>query len=191
MRRDRAGPHQLTRVRPARWPRILVVLHWATASLALATAGYALYLLSPPDWSQRYIDRYMVGIGWHRTGGAAVLLLALVWMAVRRRLPRPAPRGGPAARAAARVVHGALAFLLIALPLSGYLADSLSGSDMRWLGGLPMPDLFGTAPGWSIRFSQLHKWAGFTLLGLAMVHVAGALRHRFGGGDPTLSGMMR
>src|SRR5690606_28991641 len=70
-----------------RWPGAIVAVHWGTGLLALTVAGLAIYLLSPPDWSQPYIDRYMAWIGWHKLGGLLVLGLALFWVSVRMRMP--------------------------------------------------------------------------------------------------------
>lgn len=179
----------MTKAPVRRWPLGIVLLHWSAALLTLATAGYAIYLLSPPDWSQRYIDRYMAGIAWHKTGGIAVLALALCWIAVRLRAGRPPLHGSPALRAAARAAHGALLLSLVVLPVSGYLADALAGNDLRLIGGIAIPRFLGADEGIGILLSQVHKWGGFALLGLVGLHVLGAVRHAFTRGDATLRAM--
>lgn len=172
-----------------RWPRGVALLHWAAAALALATAGYGVYLLSPPDWSQRYIDRYIAGIAWHQTGGLAVLALALGWGTARLFVARPPRAGSPGARLAAGLVHCALFALLIVLPLSGYVGDALVGNDLRLIGGVTVPRLLRTDRELALVLSYVHKWGGFTLLGLAGLHLAGALRRALAPGDTTLRAM--
>lgn len=163
----------------AGWPIAIVAIHWATALLALATACYGIYLLSPPEWSQAYIDRYFAGIHLHKIGGLAVLGLALCWLALRAAIPRPplAARGG--ARRFVLGVHGALLGLMVLLPASGYLMDTLAGNGIALFGGFEIPSFLRRNDPASVMLSYFHKWAGFALLGLAALHAAGGLRHLF------------
>lgn len=174
----------------ARWRGIIVLIHWSTAALALATAGYGIYLLSPPDWGQRYLDRYEAGIGWHKAAGLSVLALALAWIALRCRIARPPLAARGAMRRWVLGVHGLLLALLILLPASGYAMSALGGEGVALPGGLTIPPLLQRDDGASISFSYLHKWAGYTLLGLIGIHVAGALRHAVRPGDSTLRAML-
>ncbi|MEL7687181.1 cytochrome b/b6 domain-containing protein [Citromicrobium bathyomarinum] len=162
---------------PTRWPVLVAMLHWSTAALALATAGYAIYLLSPPDWSQPYIDRYMAGIGLHKAGGLIVLTLALCWVALRMVTPRPplAVHGGM--RRFVLGVHAVLMALVILLPLSGYAMDGFAGHGLALPGNLAVPPLLPRSDAAATFLSYPHKWAGYALLGLVALHIAGALRH--------------
>lgn len=162
---------------PARWPRVAILLHAVTAGLALATALYGLWLLSPPEWSAPYVARYMAGIPFHKAGGIAAFAFALAWGGTRLSLGRPPRPGGAWTQGIARVVHGALVLLLLALPVTGYLADTLSGSALLLPGGIMVPRVLPADPAWSIAFSYCHKWGGFALLALAGLHLAGAARH--------------
>ncbi len=54
----------------AGWAPPLILLHWMTGLLALAVAVLAAFLLSPPQWTQAYIDRYIALITWHRLGAS-------------------------------------------------------------------------------------------------------------------------
>lgn len=160
----------------SRWPVAIVLLHWCTAALALATAGYGTYLLSPPDWSQPFIDRYEAGISWHKAGGLTVLALAACWIALRRRTPRPPLAARGSMRLLVLGVHGVLFALAILLPISGYAMDSLAGHGIALPGGATFPSLLPRSDRASMFLSYPHKWAGYALLGLACLHIAGALR---------------
>lgn len=180
----------MTRPGGARWPVAIVMLHWSTAALALATAGYGIYLLSPPDWSQPYLDRYAAGIGWHKGGGLTVLALALCWTVLRTRLPRPPLAARGAMRGLVLGVHGLLLALVILLPASGYVMDSLAGHGIALPGGITIPPLLPRSDRASMMLSYPHKWAGYALLGLAALHLLGALRHALRPGDSALGAML-
>lgn len=180
----------MTRPAGVRWPAAIVLLHWSTAALALATAGYGIYLLSPPDWSQRYLDRYEAGIGWHKIGGLTVLAFALCWIAVRARTRRPPLAAKGAMRGLVLGVHGLLLALVILLPVCGYVMDSLAGHGIALPGGVTIPPLLPRSDAVSMMLSYAHKWGGYALLGLAAFHIAGALRHALHPGDNTLRAML-
>jgi cytochrome b561 len=169
-----------------RWPSVIVAVHWGTGLLALTVAGLAIYLLSPPDWSQPYIDRYKAWIGWHKLGGLLVLDLALFWAAMRRRAARPPAIGGPPAR----LVHSALLVLILALPVSGYLMDAFVNARLELPFGIGIPSPFARHDGPSIALSYLHKWGGWFLVGLAAAHAIAATGHAMRPGDSVLRAMM-
>ncbi|WP_336980741.1 cytochrome b [Altererythrobacter fulvus] len=172
------------------WSLPVILLHWVTGGLTLAVAGLAVFLLSPPEWSQFYIDRYMAWIGWHRLGGLAVLLLAAGWIALRRLKPRPPRTGGPHMQAAAILAQGLMLALLIALPVSGYLMDALINPALELPGGVSLPSPLPRHQTFSIALSYIHKWGGFALLGIAALHIAAALWHGLRPGDRTLRAML-
>ncbi len=172
------------------WPPSLVLLHCATAILALMVAALAVFLLSPPNWSQLYVDRYMAWIGWHRLGGLVVLLSGIFWIVVRIRTPRPPRRGAPWVRRASRLTHAALLSLLIALPVSGYVMDSLVNAWLVLPMGISLPSALSRHEELSIATSYAHKWGGFALLGLAAMHIVAALVHAMRPGDRTLQRML-
>lgn len=173
-----------------RWPRRLILLHWTTGMLALAVALLAVVLLSPPDWSQPYVDRYMTGIGWHKLGGLLTLLLTIIWVAMRIFTPRPPRIGEPLHRLAAHLAHLFLLLLLILLPVSGYVMDALLNAQVELPAGVSLPSLLSRNEQLSLTISYAHKWAGFALLGLAALHIAAALAHTRRRGDQTLRRMM-
>ena len=177
-------------IAPRRWPPAIIALHWATAILVLATAGWGIYLLSPPDWSAPYIARYYAGIGWHKAGGLSVFALALCWIAVRRRIPRPPLPAQGAMRLFIGGVHGLLLALAILLSMSGYVMDGLAGHGLALPGGFSLPALLPRNEDASAALSYPHKWAGYTLLGLVTLHVGGALLRASRPGDTVLRAML-
>lgn len=95
--------------------------------------------------------------------------LALLQIALRYIYGRPSLEElSPAERWAARGVHVALYGLLLLLPFTGTVAMYLS---------------FRAAP--------LHRLLSWTLLALALIHVAGALWHHFYRRDDILRRMLK
>ena len=153
-------------------------LHWVLVVLLLLTivSGLIYTRLSWPEVDQAS----------HEIGGKVVLVLAVVRLALR--LVAPVPRPLPGHRrwevGLSRTVHWALYLVLFAFPLSGWAMVSAgeyaeTGALPTWLAPLGAYDLWT-----GLHFAL--KWA---LLGLLVLHVAGALKHRFIDGDGTLRRM--
>ncbi len=145
---------------------------------------------------------------WHSSLGVAVFVLAvisIVWNVLSR--PPPLPAGmSRFSRTAARIVHVCLYALLLALPLSGWLATSAEGRSVNLFGGISLPRWeigAPTAPAARAE-SQLsvsstgeseggaedvHEILANVLLALATLHVLAALKHQFWDRDDTLSRM--
>jgi cytochrome b561 len=128
----------------------------------------------------------------HKSIGLVVLALVVVRMAVRvaRGVPPPEP-GVPAwQRRAARASHYGLYGLLVLVPLAGWSATSSCCGPVNLFWSVPMTlpvpgeEAFAKAVFW------IHYALAFTLLGLVVVHVAGALQHHLVRRDDTLNRML-
>jgi cytochrome b561 len=167
-----------------RYTRTAMILHWLIAVLMIANVALGLSADSlPDDWVRPVIDT-------HKSIGITVLGLALLrvlWRVSHR--PPPLPREFPSSeRMAAHVAHFLLYFLMIALPLSGWMHDS------AWKDAATHPmHLFGVVPFPRIglimnldpavkeplhdRFGALHTYLGYALYALLAMHIGGALKH--------------
>jgi len=150
------------------------LIHWGAAGLSLTAAGVALFLLSPPNWSEFYVQRYMAGIEHHKTMGLLALVLAAAWP-IARTVRRPRP-GAEWERALAKVVHLGLFASLITLPVSGYLSSTLYGNGLT-LSGLTVPPLLPENRALAAALHLLHKLGGYAFLALASLHTVAALTH--------------
>lgn len=120
----------------------------------------------------------------HKAIGLTILLLSLAqlaWRLMHRPPPLPADLK-PWEKGLARTVHTLFYVLIIGLPIGGWLAHSY------FSGGKPI-SFFGlfNYPGLPVAQSQdmgetiggLHGTFAWVLLGLAALHVVGALKHHF------------
>jgi cytochrome b561 len=101
-------------------------------------------------------------------------------------VPGPPAALRPWERTLSVLAHRALYVLLVAVPLMGYaMSSSFTQSD-----GVPffffghVPELLPKNDRWFEVFQLLHRLLAYTLLALLVLHVAGALKHRFLDRDP-------
>ncbi len=153
-------------------------LHWVLVVLLLMMIASGL-IYTRLGWPE--VNQFS-----HEIGGKLALALALVRLALR--LVAPTPRPLPCHRrwevGLSRAVHWALYVVLFAFPVSGWAM--VSAGDYAETGALPTwlaP--FETYDLWT-RLHFALKWA---LLGLLVLHVAGALKHSLIDRDGTLRRM--
>lgn len=177
---------------PVRYPWKMRVLHWVRAALILGLVALGWYMTSLPDEAPiKFALYYPI----HKQFGVAAFIVAALALLVRARTPRPAPPTGLARWEAtlSHVAHRALLILAVVVPLMGYgMSSSYVDSD-----GVPflffrLPELLPKNDTAFKVFQWLHKVLAFTLLGLAALHVLGALKHRLldRGGETDVLGRM-
>ena len=118
---------------------------------------------------------------WHKSFGITILMLALLRLAWRWLNPVPdlAAETRPWERVLARISHVLLYALIFALPLSGWLMSSARSFTVSWFGFLQLPNLVAPDPELYERLHDLHHLLFKVLVGVAALHVAGALKHHF------------
>lgn len=179
---------------PGGWGWVTRVLHWGLAGLILFQLGLGLRSAGfTPDLAERFALTQT-----HKSWGALILVLVLARIGWRLAAPGRPPLPGPAWQArAARASHAGLYALMLALPLSGWVAVSaapiqdLLGIRNMAFGLVPLPDPW--IPG-DARVGKaaeaVHLWAAIGLAALVGLHAAAALRHHFVLRDGVLRGMI-
>lgn len=171
-----------------RYSRVAIILHWTIAILVLSTIPLGLYgAIADGDLARTAKDI-------HKPIG--ILILALTIVRVGWRLThRPPPFPGsmtPRLRRIARFTHIAFYGLLLLLPFSGWWMSSavpvrhpisFGAFDIPFL---PVPRGFISAGPAHL----VHVVLGFTMIGLAALHIAAALKHHFVERDDILSRML-
>lgn len=165
---------------PNRYSAAMRWLHWLRAGAVLGTLVIGVIMVNLPDESQAKFDVLYPN---HKQFGLLAFLLVAAALMVRAgsQVPRPPAGLAPWERALSRFVHCALLFLLVAVPVMGYsMSSTFTQSD-----GVPffffghVPELLPKNDDWFERFQWLHRVLAYTLLGLLVLHVAGAIKHRF------------
>jgi cytochrome b561 len=181
---------------PDRYTRTAVVFHWLIAAMVIANLILALIFHTvPDDQAQPYTNA-------HKTIGITVLGLAL--MRLLWRLTHPAPPLSPVIPRwqvrAARISHAALYFMIIAMPLSGWIYDSA----WEWASAYPI-SVFGLFEmpriGWIVDMApepkkaldelagKVHVWLSYVLYVLLAAHLIGAAKHQWFDRVPLLQRM--
>lgn len=165
-------------------------LHWAIAAGALAMLGLG-----------SYIARMEVSLsnlwlfGFHKSLGLVLLSLALLRIAWHRFSPPPRPlEDGIAWHAAlARGVHRLFYLLLLALPVSGWIASAATGIDTVVFGRWTLPRIAPVSERLELVGFALHGGLAACLALLLGLHILGAFHRRDGTlrrmifGEPGLS----
>src|SRR6185437_15673921 len=179
-----------------RYTRVAVVLHWLIALLIIVNVGLGLSAEAlPDDWVRPVIDT-------HKSIGITVLGLFLLRLLWRFSHPPPPLPSGLARweRIGAHLAHGALYFLMLALPVSGWMHDSAwkdaATHPMSLFGLVPWPRIAWIEHVEPVSRERLHDilfgWHvafGYLLYGLLALHIGAALKHQWFDHDPELQRM--
>lgn len=163
------------------------LLHWF-----IAVAIVAQYLLAEAaeDAEGTKIEPFSAG-GLHTTIGITILILALLRVAWR--LIELPPERPPAMKryeiAIARMAHIAFYVLLFAIPLSGWALATASAEGLSFFGWFDLPPVrYGALT--KDQLEELHEVLFNVLVGLAVLHIAAALKHQFIDRDNVLRSML-
>ena len=150
-------------------------LHWAIVLLILPQY----FLVEAAEELPNGIEKLQL-MTWHKSLGMLVLLLALVriaWKIMNK--GAPGPIGNAWQRKAAAAGHGLLYLLILAQPLTGWIASSTGNYPVTMFGWFQFPALVGENHDLHELMEEVHEVLFFTLLAVAAIHVAAALYHHF------------
>lgn len=172
----------------SRYSRTAIMLHWIIAVLVLSTIPLGLYGTNFDGDLARTAKDIHKPIG--------ILILALTLVRIGWRLSHVPPALPDTMtlrrRRIARGTHVAFYVLLLLLPLSGWWMSSAVPERHPISFGLfdvpflPVPRGFGSAGPAHL----VHTVLGFSMIGLAALHIAAALRHHFVQRDDVLARML-
>jgi len=128
----------------------------------------------------------------HKSVGMTIFALAvlrLVWRLINPIPPMPAatPRWQSIG---AHLSHFALYALIMITPLFGWIMSSARNFPVSWFGVFTFPDLVKPNRAVYDFFHEAHEVLAFTLAGIAILHVAAALKHHLINRDDVLRRML-
>jgi cytochrome b561 len=125
----------------------------------------------------------------HRTVGLGLFPLGIAHLLAYAYLPRPALSAGLKQweRLLARLVHMFLLYVVIAIPVAGYL---MSGDSLVILGEISVPALFDLPKDIRKVIFGLHELLAWMTAAAVGLHAAAALKHHFIDKDDTLKKML-
>ena len=160
-------------------------LHWASALLVVAGFAIGLTIDVPPKpWYPAYLNAHVLI-------GLAVLALALARLAWRASHPAPAAPAGtsPLMAKVIKLGHGALYLMMIAVPLIGLAPLFTRGRGINF-GLFQIASPIGRMKDWVGPATDVHEFAAYALIALALGHAAAAIYHQVVLKDGVLLRMM-
>ena len=173
-----------------RYSRTAIALHWVLGLVIVTLFGVGVYMADLPFSPQR-LKLY----NWHKWAGMTMLALSvlrLLWRLTHRppALPAPIEQAMPGwQRAAHHGTHHLMYLLFFAVPLLGWAYSSAAGFQIVWFGVLPLPDFVPADKALAALIKPWHKLSAFALAGLALLHIAAALKHQLIDRDGLLARM--
>jgi cytochrome b561 len=168
------------------WGSVAKFFHWIIA-LGLLGNGIWGLLMTDMSPSMSKINIYAL----HKSIGLTVLaLLALrvAWRLYDRAPPdEPAPRWQ---RLAAHATHVLLYLFILALPLSGWMFNSLHGYPLQWFKLFNLPALVAKNDELAHTVRNVHEYLFYLLLLVLIGHVGAALKHHVFDQDNVLRRML-
>jgi cytochrome b561 len=190
-----------------RYTKTAIVLHWLIAIGILFMLGLGWFMTDLPREGAKSsaYDLFNLGIyTWqlseevsprtfyfnlHKSIG--ITLLVLIAFRVFWRLTHQPPALLSSLKAwekkLAETAHRALYVLMIAMPVSGLIMALYSKYGVKWFGIPVLPGL--DDKGIREAFVVVHEWVGVALALLILLHILGALKHKFINKDETLKRM--
>ena len=154
-----------------------MIFHWVIAVAVIVNwrlAENAHHAQSPADRTAIFAD--------HKALGILILALTIGRLLWRWTHPVP-PLPSDLAKwekTLARIVHVVFYVLLIALPLGGWIANSLAGREIDMFGLFTIPSLpVGDNPDAAKSIFSIHATGGSIFIYLIALHILGALKHTF------------
>jgi cytochrome b561 len=179
-----------------RYNGVAMAFHWVIAALIVVNIAMGLYM---GDLGRDDPMKFTI-VQWHKSIGLTVLVLSLARLGWRLVHPVPRLPAGmhPFVAGFAHFTHYFFYFLIIAIPLSGWIFTSASplGNGTDYFGLFTWPSLPGFAgqtreqlkPVHDL-FNGVHVYLAWSAIVLLPIHVAAALYHHFLRGDDVLRRM--
>ncbi len=172
---------------PQAYGSVSKLLHWGLALLMLACLATGWYLVELSYYDPQYQQLSAAHFGL----GLLLLPLAITRLAWRvhsrapELLPMPAWQG-----VTVRWVHGLLLLATLALPLTGYLFTTATGSSLLLPLELEAPSLLLIDEALTQPLIALHAYGAYGTLVLISLHALAACKHQWWDGDGTLKRML-
>lgn len=175
----------LYRNTPDRFGLVTRALHWAVAGLVVVqlSLGFRIADLQPG-----LANLWLYSL--HKSIGLTIFALMAIRILWHLASPPPAPQGGGWQARLAKAVHWTIYALMVAIPLSGWVASSATGIDILLFDRFVVPPIAPVSESWETAGFAVHGVATKLLMALLALHIGAALKREMDG-DGTLTRMIK
>ena len=153
------------------------IFHWVMAILIIFMIGFGIYMT---DFiSNENTNRHTI-YELHKSIGVLVLIL-LIARIINRLYHKPPTLPESIKnfeKKIAYLAHLGFYFLMLIVPLSGYLMSNFYGFEVK-IFGIILPNLTSQNIDLAKIFGEIHEISAFSLAGLIALHVSAVIKHRF------------
>ncbi len=162
--------------------------HWLIGLLIIGLIWLGWYMVD-----LTYFDKwYNKSLSLHKSLGMVVLALALIRLGWG--LYSPTPQAADTLsrwqRIAAKLMHHLLAFMMFAIPLTGYLISTSAGRGISMFGWFELPAVVPVDEQTRELAVALHFYLAYATAAVLLGHIGAALKHQFVDKDGTLVRML-
>lgn len=171
-----------------RYGAVAISLHWLVAITVVGMFALGLWMTE----LNLYHSWYYKAPALHKSIGLllfAVMVARLVWRLFNQH-PEPLPTHSRLERVVASLAHTLLYLLLFAVMIAGYLISTADGRPIEIFGVISIPATITSIPEQEDVAGEVHLILAITLIALALLHAAAALKHHFVDRDNTLRRML-
>ncbi|MCI0510599.1 cytochrome b561 [Chromohalobacter marismortui] len=155
------------------WGIASIVMHWLSALIVVGLFALGWWMTG-----LGYYDYwYQLAPWWHKSFGMLLLGLTLLRVAWRLSQSTPLAQGARWERRAAHAGHVLLYVLLLTVMVSGYLISTAEGQGISVFGVFEVPALIVGLPHQATLAGDVHWYAAWALIVLAVGHTLAALKH--------------
>ncbi|WP_194437672.1 cytochrome b [Vibrio fluminensis] len=161
-------------------------IHWVSAIVVIGMFAVGLWMV---DLSY-YSEWYRTAPHWHKSIGLLLAILTFIRLVWKRVTLSPKVEGNAFEKFAAKLVHGLMYVVLLVLFVSGYLISTEDGRAIDVFDWFSVPGLGALFEGQADIAGEIHFYAAWTLIVMAAVHAAAAIKHHVIDKDNTLRKMI-
>ncbi len=168
----------------ARFGAMTISLHWV---MAMGIVG----MFASGLWIERldyYSELYQIVPHWHKSIGVvmvALMLMRLLWR-LSHVYPSAISTHKPYEKIVSKIIQWIFYAAVLSMFASGYFITTAKGQPLIIFGDVSIPAIISSSANIEDIAGSVHKYSGFAIIGLAVLHALAALKHHFIDKDKTL-----
>ncbi|MDN4503633.1 cytochrome b [Alteromonadaceae bacterium BrNp21-10] len=166
---------------------VSIVIHWLSAITIVGLFAVGWWMVD----LDYYSEWYQTAPHWHVSVGILLCLVTVFRLIWRWCQPSPKGIGAKWEQIAAFAAHTILYLLLFVLFTAGYLLTTADGRGIEVFNWFTLPSMGELFEKQEQLSGDIHEFAAYGLIALALIHALAAFKHHFINKDETLNRMLK